>query len=176
MPAESDSRREVVLRVGQCLAVITQTQIDSKIAAQVNAVLHEYVVEPLLQLIAADAEVDRLRVILDVGERQLIERLRCRVQEGKRAEYRRARLAACSTGSMMHDASTESQVMHTARPRHRIGKLKLMTEEVGEPRLSDGERHGTLTSVGRGQRRGLPFCNLIAVQVRDARFVDQSRI
>ena len=86
MPAEADARREVLGRIGQGLPVVAQPEIDGEIAAQVDAVLHEPGVQPLLQLVAADAEVDRLRVLLHVGQRQLIERRGGGGLERERAE------------------------------------------------------------------------------------------
>src|SRR5439155_1001323 len=63
MPAEASARREVLLGVGQSLMVVTKPEIDSEIAAHVDAVLHKAGIEPLLQLVAADSEVDGLRVL-----------------------------------------------------------------------------------------------------------------
>src|SRR5262249_30388224 len=98
MPSESDARLEVVLGIGECLPVVTQAGIDGEVVIDVNAVLHEAGVEPLRKFVAADAEVDGLRVLLDIAERELAERRSGRALEGERAEGRRARLAAGAAG------------------------------------------------------------------------------
>ena len=59
-----------------------------------EAVLRERHRHPLLQLVAGDAVADRLRVLLHVGQRQLIERRRRRAEERERAEHGLAGLAA----------------------------------------------------------------------------------
>src|ERR1044071_6937538 len=102
MPAKADARREVFLRVRERLAVITQSQIEREIAAQVNVVLHEDGVEPLRQVVAVDTEVNRLRVVLYAGKGQVDERRRGGGPECERAEDRSARLTAGSTRAMMN--------------------------------------------------------------------------
>ena len=103
-----------------------------KIAAHMDAVLHEPAVEPLLQVVAADPEVDRLRVLLHVGQRQLIEGRRGRVLERERAEHRGAGLAARAAGGVMDHAAAEADVVLAARPRQRVRELRLVAEEVGQ--------------------------------------------
>src|SRR5262245_45775558 len=94
MPGKTDTRCEVVLGVGKRLAVVAKAEVEGEIAMQVNVVLHEESVEPLRQLVAADGEVDRLRVVLHVRECQLPKRSRRRIPERERAEDRSAGLAA----------------------------------------------------------------------------------
>ena len=69
MPPKTDSRCKVVFRIGESLAIVTKTNVKREIAVQVNVVLHEDGVKPLWQLVTADAEIDRLRVVLNVGQR-----------------------------------------------------------------------------------------------------------
>src|SRR6185369_4190473 len=130
IPAKADARREVGVRVGERLAVITQSEIEREIAAQVNVVLHEDGVEPLRQVVAVDTEVNWLRVVLHVGKRQLAERRGGSRSERERAEDRGARLAAGSTRAMMNDTAAETQVVFAERPRHRVGELHLMSPET----------------------------------------------
>src|SRR5262249_50202654 len=94
MPTEADPRREVLVSVRERLAVVAKPEIEREIATHADAVLHEESIEPLLQDIVADAEIDGLRILLDVGECQLVERSRGGALKGERAENRRARFAA----------------------------------------------------------------------------------
>src|SRR5919206_1276640 len=130
MPAKPDAWREVVPRVGKSLAVITQADVKGEIAMQVNAVLHEERVEPLWQLVAADAEVDRLRVVLHVSKCELTKRSRRRVAERERAEDRSAGFTAGAAGRVVHHATAETQVVFACRPRQRVGKLQLVTPKI----------------------------------------------
>src|SRR5262249_15360673 len=93
MPAEAEARLEILLRVGERLALPAQAGVEGEVA-QMDAVLHERGVEVLRQFVTIHAEIDRLRVLLHVGERELIERLRRRVLERERAEDRGAGLGA----------------------------------------------------------------------------------
>src|ERR1051326_8934050 len=104
MPGKTDARREVLLGVGKGLAVVTQSEVEREVAMQVHVVLNKQGVEPLRQLIAADAEVDRLRVVLYVVECQLTERRRRVAPERECAEDRGTRFAAGTAGSVMDDA------------------------------------------------------------------------
>ena len=126
MPAETNPRREILFRVRKRLAVVTQAGVDREIARHVNAVLDECGIEPLIELVAADAEADWLCVLLHVGERQLVERLRRRVPERKRTEHRRAGLVAAAAGMVIDDVAAETDVMPAARPRQRIGNLQFV--------------------------------------------------
>src|SRR5262245_51854698 len=128
MPAETDARREVLFRVGQGLAVVAKPQVDGEVAAQVDAVLHEAGIKPLRQFVTADSEVDRLRVVLHVGQCQLVEGRGGRIAEGERAEDRRAWLAARAARGVMNQADTETEVMLAKRPRQRVRKLRLVTK------------------------------------------------
>src|SRR5215213_8017951 len=111
MPAKTDTRREIVLSVGERLAVITESNIQREVAAEVNVVLHAKGVEPLRQLVAADAEVDRLRVVLHVCKCQLPEWRSGGVSESECSEDRRAWLAAVPARPVMDHAAAETQVV-----------------------------------------------------------------
>src|SRR6185369_10413860 len=129
MPAETDTWRKVVLRIGERLAVIAQSQVQRKIAAQVNVVLHEDCVEPLWQFVAANAEIDRLRVALNISKRQLIEWFGAG-QKSKRTEDRRSGFAASPTRGVMNNAASKSQVVFSKRPRHGVRELNLMAPQI----------------------------------------------
>ena len=94
MPAEADARREVILVVRQGLPVVAHTEIQGEIGGHFPIILHEPAQEPLRQVVAADPVVDRLRVVLHVGQCQLVEGRCRRVLERERAEDRGAGLAA----------------------------------------------------------------------------------
>src|ERR1051325_3940615 len=136
MPAETDARREVLLRIGERLAVVTKANVECEVSVQVNVVLHEHRVEPLWQVVAADAEVDRLRVVLHVCKRQLAERRGGVVSECERAEDCGARLAAGSTRPVTDDAAAETQVVFAERPRERVRELRLVAPQIRGARLS----------------------------------------
>src|SRR6185436_12876467 len=106
-------------------------------------VLYEACQEPLRQLIAADAEVDRLCVILHVGQCQLAEGRRRCATESEGAEYGSAGLTARAARGVMDHTSAKSQVVFAKRPRQGVRKLHLMAKDVGGSRLSDGERYGS---------------------------------
>src|SRR5207237_8451932 len=94
MPANTDARLEVLPIVSQSLPVITQAEIESEIRTHAKAVLHEAGQQPLRQIVTADAEIDRLRVVLNIAERQLSERRgRCAL-EGEGAEHGLSRFVA----------------------------------------------------------------------------------
>src|SRR5215212_2225041 len=114
MPAEADARRDVVRRVGQRLMVVAKPGVDRQVVADAHAVLHEHGRQPLRQLVAADAEADRLRVVLNVRQRQLIERPGGRAEEREGAERRRTRLTAATSGGMTRDARPETQRLLSA--------------------------------------------------------------
>ena len=175
MPAEADARREVLRRVGQGLPVVAEPEVEGEVAAQVDAVLHEPGIEPLRQLVAADPEVDRLRVVLHVGQRQLIEGRGRRVHERERAEDRGAGLAARAAGGVMDHAAAEAEVVLAVRPRQRVRELRLVTEEVGGSRLSDGERHRPGARVGGGEGLRFPERDRVAIQVGESRLVEKIR-
>src|SRR5262245_12876025 len=73
MPAKAGARSQILHRIRQSLAVVTEPDFENEISSHMNAVLDEGCVEPLLQLIAADSEVDRLCVLLPHAPRQLTE-------------------------------------------------------------------------------------------------------
>src|SRR5207244_4059817 len=104
--------------------------------------------EPLRQLVAADPEIDRLRVLLHVGERQLIERRRRCVLEREGAEDGGAGLVAGAAGGVMNPASAEAEVMAAVRPRQCVGQLQLAAEKIGEARLSNREWCRAGTCIG----------------------------
>src|SRR5437867_4063244 len=141
MPAEADARREVLRRVGQGLPVVAKPKVDGEVAAQVNTVLHESGREPLLQLVAADSEVDGLRVLLHVGQCQLTEGRGRRVIKRERPEDRGTGLAARAAAGVMDETSAEAQVVPAARPRQRIRELRLVAKDIGYSRLADREGH-----------------------------------
>src|ERR1051326_3707955 len=94
MPRETDARCEVFPGIGKRLPVVTQSDVEREVAMQVHVVLDEQGVEPLWQLVTADAEVDRLGVVLHVVECQLTERRRRIALKRKRTEDRGAGFAA----------------------------------------------------------------------------------
>src|SRR4051812_40271877 len=104
-------------------------------------VLHEARQKPLLEFVAVDAEVNRLLVVLHVGQSQRAEGRGRRVPEGKRAESGCSGLAARAARGVMNHASAEAQIVLADRPRERVAKLYLVAEDVGLARLADGERH-----------------------------------
>src|ERR1044072_5191323 len=108
MPAKADSRGEVLLRISQSLPVVAQPGIKREIWMQVNAILHESGNQPLLELVAVDAEIYRLCVILYVSQRQLTEGGCGSVLEGKRTQDCRTRLATSSTRGVMDHAPAKA--------------------------------------------------------------------
>ena len=175
VPAEADARREVGFRVGQRLLVVAEPGVEREVVVHADAVLHEHGGEPLRQLVAADAEVDRLLVVLDVGQLQLIERRRGRRQEREGAERRGARLAAGAARGVPRHAGAEPERLFAERPRQRVGELKLAAVEVRLARLADRERHRAGAGVGGRERLRLPERDRIAVEITDARLVEEVR-
>src|SRR5450432_2127760 len=96
MPAEANTRREVLGRIRQRLTVVAEAEVDGDIASQVNAVLHKTRNEPLPELIEIVAKTDRLCVILDVIESQLVERRSSSGLERERTQNGGAGLTAGS--------------------------------------------------------------------------------
>src|SRR5262249_44852913 len=103
MPAEAEPRREVLGRIGQGLTVVAKAGIDGQVVGDAETVLHEGNRHPLLQLVAGNAVADRLRVLLHVGQRQLLERSRRRAEEREGAQDCRAWLAACAPGRVVNE-------------------------------------------------------------------------
>ena len=124
VPAEAQARREVQRRIGQRLPVVAEPQIEREVVAHANAVLRIAGDEPLAQFVARDAVVDRLRVLLHVGQRQLVERRRRRVEEGEGAEHREAGLVAGAAGRVANQAAAEPDRVPAARPRQRVRELR----------------------------------------------------
>src|SRR5262245_25547165 len=116
MPAKTDARREIVLRVRQRLPVVAQAKINRESAGSMNAVLNECRIEPLRQFVTADTEVDWLRVVLHVSKRQLTEWWRCGVQESEGTEDGSAGFAPESAGRVMGYTPTKTKVVLAARP------------------------------------------------------------
>src|SRR4029077_1145842 len=112
---------------------------------------------------------DRLLVVLDVRQLQLIERRRRRREEGERAERRGAWLAAGPARRVPRDAVAEPERLLAARPRQRVGELKLAAVEVRLARLADRERHRTAAGVCGRERLRLPERDRVAVEITDAR-------
>src|SRR3954471_3166873 len=121
IPAEADAWREIQSRVRQSLNVVADADVYGEVIAQANVILHEDVVEPLRKIIGADAEVDRLRVVLDVRQCQLTERRSSRVFEREGSEDRRARLAAEATGIVMDHTSAKAKIVPPVCPGERFG-------------------------------------------------------
>src|SRR6185503_1413515 len=116
VPAETDARRDVIPRIAQGLAVVPESEIEREIVARAEAVLREHADEPLIELVAADAEADWLRVVLHLRQRQLIERRRRGVEECKRAEHRGAGLAAGAARVVAGSSAAETKIVFAARP------------------------------------------------------------
>ena len=75
----------------------------------------------------------------------------------------------------MDHAAAEAEVVLAARPRQRVRELRLAAEEIGGARLADGERHRAGARVGGRERLRFPVRDRIAVQVGEARLVEQIR-
>lgn len=97
MPPKSDAWREIFGGIGQGLTIVAEAEIECDITAEAKTVLHEKGIQPLLEQVRGHSEADRLRVLLNVGERQLIQRSSRRISEGERTQDRGARLAAESS-------------------------------------------------------------------------------
>src|SRR3954464_14365796 len=95
-------------------------------------VLHESGIQPLLELVAADPKIDWLRIVLHVGQCQLIEGRCRRVLEGERPENGLTRFIANSTRGVVHHISAGTKVVPAARPGERVGKLYLVAKQVRE--------------------------------------------
>src|SRR5437773_3682679 len=157
MPGKADSRLKILRGRRQRLAVIAQTEIQRKVRLHMKGVLHKSREQPLRQLIAADPEVNRLLIILNIGQRQLIERQStagARAEESEGTEDRCAWFAAAAARGVMQHAAAKFEIMRAARPGHGIGKLELMTPEIRKTRLANCERYRAGTRViGRDRRR-----------------------
>src|SRR4029453_5100975 len=114
---KTHSRREVPDRIGQGLPVVTDPGVDGEVAPHMNAILHETRIEPLLQRVPVDPEIDRLRVVLHRGQCQLTEGRRRVIQERERPENRRSWLAARTARRVMDQTCAEAYVVHSVRPR-----------------------------------------------------------
>src|SRR5215813_9106805 len=147
MPGKAKAWLKIPGGCRQRLPVITKSQIDRKVGSEVDAVLHESGQQPLRQIVAADAKVDRLLVVLHVVKGQLIQWRGRRVLECKRAQDRCAGFAASASGSVTDHTAAEAQVVFAERPRDRVGKLKLMTPEIGKAGLPDREGHRAAARV-----------------------------
>src|SRR5262245_45349808 len=66
--------------------------------------------------------------------------------------------------------------MLATRPRQRVCELRLMTPEIGGPRLSDGERHSPAARVSGREGLSFPERDRIAMQVSESRFVKKVRV
>src|SRR6185436_16975353 len=75
LPGKADARLEVLRRGRQGLTIVAETEIKREVRQHVKTVLHKSGDQPLTQFIVANSEIDWLRVILHIGQRQLIERL-----------------------------------------------------------------------------------------------------
>src|ERR1043165_6720605 len=111
MPTKSNARREILPGVSQRLPVIAKSKVDSQIRSNFPIVLDKGSQQPLSEVIFIHAEIDRLRIILHVGQRQRTKGRRRRVFESKGAENRGAGLTAKTCRSMMRNVATKSKVM-----------------------------------------------------------------
>ena len=123
MPAEPDARREVLLRVRQRLHVVAKAEIERQIVADAHVVLRECADEPLVEGVGRDPIADRLRVVLNVRERQRVERRGRGVEECERAEHGKARLVAHAAGCVARGAAADTNRLPAARPGQRVGEL-----------------------------------------------------
>src|SRR4051812_40479713 len=105
MPRKPEARREVLGRIGERLAVVAKTEIESKLVGEAHAVLHERGRHPLLELVACDPVTHWLAVLLHIGQRQLRKRSGGRAQKRERAQGRLTRLAARAAAGVMNHAA-----------------------------------------------------------------------
>src|SRR5262252_6051771 len=128
MPGKADAWLKILRRRRNCLPVVAQAQVQGQVRLHVKSVLHKGGQKPLGQFIAADPKVDRLLIILHVGQSQLIER---QSAAGARAEKREgtkdggAGFAARAARLVMQHAPAKAEVVRTVRPGQRVRKLKL---------------------------------------------------
>jgi hypothetical protein len=132
VPAEADTGREVRRGVGQRLEVVAQADVHGQVLMRAPAVLGEDRDEPLLEVVAVDPEVDRLRVALDVVDRELVQGSGRVRPEREGAEDRGSRLAADAARRVAGDARPEAEGVGALDPRERVGALELVAVEVGE--------------------------------------------
>src|SRR5262249_49421078 len=173
MPAEADARRKILARIAQRLVVVAETQIEREIVRRPEGILREDRREPLRQIVAVDAEIDRLRVVLNVSERQLIGWRGRRVQECERAEHGSARLAAGTAGVVPRERATEAEIVFAERPRRGVGELDLTTVHVGHARLADREWRGSCARICGREVLRLPQRDWRAVVPAESRLVEQ---
>ncbi len=84
----------------------------------------------MFEVVAGDAVADRLRVLLHIAQRQLLERRRRCIEEGERPKHRRARLAAGAARRVANHAGAETHRVPVVRPRQCLGNLRLPAEEI----------------------------------------------
>src|ERR1044071_10305753 len=77
---------------------------------------------------------------------------------------------------MVDYTTAKSDVVLSARPRQRIGELKLAAKDVRCTRLTDRERNRSASCISRGQILSFPQRHRIAIQVSKSSFVDHMRI
>src|ERR1041385_5047488 len=94
MPAKAHARLQIISVVRQSLPVIPQTQIECEIRRHPETILQESRQQPLVQIVSRNAKVDRLRVVLNIVQGQLIQWRRRRVLEGESAQRCLSRLTA----------------------------------------------------------------------------------
>ncbi len=123
------------------MAVIAEPGVQGEVAAEMDAVLHEACGEPLCEVVTIDAEIDWLRVVLDVGQGELIKGSGGGVLERKGAQDGGAGLATCSARVVTNQASAQAKVVNAMCPGQSIGQLNLVAVQVGGARLTDGEGH-----------------------------------
>src|ERR1035437_5525928 len=76
----------------------------------------------------------------------------------------------------MDQTYAEAEVVHAMRPRQRVGQLGLVTIEVGESRLSSGERHRPSACVAGREGLSFPARDRVAIQVGNSRLIEKIRV
>src|SRR6266404_3077950 len=76
----------------------------------------------------------------------------------------------------MNHTSTKAEVVPAKRPRQRVRELKLVTKDVGGPRLSNRERHTPAACVRGREDLSFPQRDGVAMQVGKTSLVEKMRI
>ena len=133
IPRKTESRLEIRIGVGQSLVVVSETKIERKIASDTPFVLNKTCKKPLSEIIAGDAVIDRLRIIEDIGERELVQRkrvARCVRTKCECPQCQSARLVARAARLVVNDAAAKTEVMLAFSPGQSVRKLNLTAEQV----------------------------------------------
>ena len=138
------------------------------------AVLDEHGEQPLLLRVRADAEVEALCVALDIGQRDLVERLGRRREDGELCRERTGCRTRCRRRRMWRSAMLPPRrtLCLCLRPRQRVRELRLPAEDVRVARFANRERRRSGPGVLRRRLHRLELRDRIAVEVLEARLVE----